>query len=175
MSDFFSLLSAAFLPFMASAIIGYGLWQGAPVYDYFIEGAKRGLSTAVDLLPFFLGIFLAINCLTVSGLLGFLTAILDPIFQLFGIPSELLPLMALRAVSGSGSFLIVQNILETAGPDSYVGRVACVMTGGCETVFYALALYFGSTSTKKMRHALIGGLIGYITGIFLSLVICKLL
>lgn len=173
MSTVLYLLTTGFIPIMAAVIIAYGLYQRAPLYDYFIEGAKKGLETALDILPFLIGIFLAINCLTVSGFLDFLNVVLAPVFHFLGIPAELLPLMCLRAVSGSGSMMIVQNIMETVGPDSYAGRVACVMAGGCETIIYVLALYFGVTRVKQMRHALSGGLIGYCTGIIISLLICR--
>lgn len=175
MSAILSILTTGFIPIMAAVIIAYGLWKRAPIYDYFIEGAKKGLETALDILPFLIGIFLAINCLTVSGFLNVIDIIFQPVFQLLGIPVELLPLICLRAVSGSGSLMIVQNIMEITGPDSYAGRVACVMSGGCETIIYVLALYFGVTRVKKMRHALKGGLIGYVTGIAVSLIICRLL
>lgn len=175
MSQILSTLTAAFIPGMAAVIIAYGLWKKAPVYDYFIEGARRGLKTALDILPFLIGIFLAINCLTVSGFLGWVNTGLSPVFSMLGIPAELLPLICLRAVSGSGSLMIVQSIMETAGPDSYAGRVACVMSGGCETVVYVLALYFGVTKVQKIRHALKGGLIGYFTGVVVSIVICRFL
>ena len=169
------ILTTGFIPIMAAAIIGYGLWVHAPVYDYFIAGARRGLSTALEILPFMIGIFVAINCLTASGFLELINQVFHPVFQFLGIPAELLPLICLRAVSGSGSLMIVQNIMETSGPDSYAGRVACVMSGGCETVIYVLALYFGVTHAKKMRHALKGGLIGYFTGVVFSLMICRFL
>lgn len=175
MSHFFSSLSTAFLPIMAAIIIGYGILKKAPVYDYFIEGARKGMSTAIEILPFLIGIFLAVNCLTVSGFLGFLGNLLYPLMTSLGIPEELLPLICLRAVSGSGSLIIVQNIMETAGPDSYAGRAACVMSGGCETVIYVLALYFGVTRVRHMRHALAAGLAGYITGVIVSLAVCRLI
>lgn len=63
--------------------------------------------------------------------------------------------------------------MENVGPDSFAGRSAAVMVGSCETIFYVLALYFGVTAVKKMRHAFIAGLIGYIAGIFASVYICK--
>ena len=69
MSDFFSAISAGFMPVMAAIIVGYGLFKKAPVYDYFIEGAKEGLKTAAEILPFMVGIYIAVNGLTVSGLL----------------------------------------------------------------------------------------------------------
>ncbi|MBQ4649450.1 MAG: spore maturation protein [Firmicutes bacterium] len=175
MNQFFSAVSAGFVPVMASVIIGYGLFKKAPVYDYFIEGAKSGLHTAVDILPFIIGIYIAVNGLSASGFLDFVHIVFRPVFEFLGIPAELLPLIFLRAVSGSGSFIILQNILQVCGPDSFAGRAACAMAGGCETVIYALALYFSVTGVKKTRHALTGGLIGYFTGVAASLVICSYL
>ena len=103
MTYLFSVITAAFIPAMAAVIIAYGLSQKAPVYDYFIEGARKGLETALDILPFLIGIFLAINCLSASGLLNLVNRVLHPFFRLLGVPPELLPLICLRAISGSGS------------------------------------------------------------------------
>ncbi|MBR5229516.1 MAG: spore maturation protein [Firmicutes bacterium] len=174
MNTFFSLITAGFVPFMAASIIGYGFLKKAPVYDYFIEGAKSGLKTAVDILPFIIGIYIAVNGLSASGLLDFVYVLFSPIFIVTGIPAQLLPLIFLRAVSGSGSYIILQQILEATGPDSYAGRAACTMAGGCETVIYVLALYFSVTSVKKTRHALSCGLVGYFTGVAASLIICNI-
>jgi len=173
MTQVFTLISTCFIPVMSAIIVFYGIIHKAPVYDYFIEGAKKGLSTAFEILPFLIGIFLAVNSLTSSGTLNLLDKLLSPVLSFLNIPSELLPLMLLRAVSGSGSFIILQDILEKVGPDSYAGRVACVMTGGCETILYVLALYFSVTHAKEMRHAFKGGLIGYLTGIATSILLCK--
>lgn len=173
MTEILVLLSTCFLPAMTVIIISYGILKKAPVYDLFIDGAKKGLKTSVDILPFLIGIFLAVNSLTSSGLLNLLNLLFSPLLKLLGIPPELLPLILLRSVSGSGSYIILQDILETVGPDTYAGRVACVMTGGCETILYVLALYFGVTHAKEMRHAFVGGLIGYLTGILVSIFICK--
>ena len=144
MAEIFSFLSLGFIPIMSAVIILHGLIKRAPIYDYFIEGAKTGLRTALDILPFLVGIFIAVNSLTASGVLNLIDVALSPVLDLLDIPA-----------------------------DSYAGRVACVMTGGCETVIYVLALYFGVTHVKQMRHALKGGLIGYVTGIIVSIIICK--
>ena len=173
MSQVFTFLSVGFLPVMSAVIIGYGLWKRAPIYDLFIEGAKNGLKTAVEIMPFLIGIFIAINSLTSSGILNLIDVLLAPVLPALEVPAQLLPLMFLRAISGSGSMIILQDILENVGPDSYAGRVACVMAGGCETVIYVLALYFGVTKVKQMRHAFKGGLIGYITGMIVSIIICR--
>ena len=173
MTQVFTFLSTGFLPIMSAVIIFYGLWKRAPIYDFLIEGAKNGLKTAIEILPFLIGIFFAINSLTSSGILNMIDIVLSPVLTALEVPAQLLPLMFLRAISGSGSLIILQDILENVGPDSYAGRVACVMTGGCETIIYVLALYFGVTKVKQMRHAFKGGLIGYVTGIIVSIIICK--
>ena len=160
---------------MAALILAYGLLHNAPVYDYFIEGAKKGLATALEILPFLIGIYLAVNGLTDSGLLQFIYHLLAPLLDFLEVPSQLLPLMLLRAVSGSGSFIIVQDILEEVGPDSYAGRAACVMAGGCETVIYVLALYFSVTGVTRMRHAFACGMLAYLAGIAVSLIIVRLI
>lgn len=173
MTQFFSFFSIGFVPLMSGIIIFYGLIKKEPVYDYFIEGAKNGIKTAVEIMPFLIGIFLAVNSLTASGILNLIDQVFSPVLTLLNIPVQLLPLIFLRAISGSGSLIILQDVLENVGPDSYAGRVACVMSGGCETIIYVLALYFGVTHVKKMKHAFKGGLIGYLTGIAVSLILCK--
>ena len=175
MSHFFTFISVSFLPAMTLLIIIFALYKKAPVYDLFISGARKGLETSLEILPYMIGIFFAVNSLTSSGFLNLIDKLVSPIFTFLQIPCEILPLMLLRALSGSGSYIVLQDILEKVSPDSYAGRVACVMTGGCETVLYVLALYFSGTHVKEMRHALKGGLIGYFVGIVVSIIICRII
>lgn len=86
--NFFETISAAFVPVMAAVILAYGLLRAAPVYDYFIEGAKKGLATAIEILPFLIGIYLAVNGLTASGLVPFLYRLLAPLLDFFEVPSH---------------------------------------------------------------------------------------
>ena len=175
MSEILSIFSILFMPMLISVILIYGILRKVPIYDVFIRGAKDGLSTCVDILPFIIGIFIAIEALTVSGAMDFIQSAAGPFFEFFKIPEELISLIFLRPVSGSGSLVVVESIMEQAGPDSFAGRAASVMVGSCETIFYVLALYFGVTSVKKMRHAFAAGLIGYIAGIFASVYICMII
>jgi len=175
MSEALSIFSILFLPLIISIILLYGIRKKIAIYDVFIEGAKEGLSTCVDILPFLIGIFIAIEALTSSGAMDFIEGIAAPVFDFFNIPEELLSLIFLRPVSGSGSLVVAEKIMSSAGPDSFIGRSAAVMVGSCETVFYVLALYFGVTSVKKMRHAFPAGLIGYAAGVFASVYICLIM
>lgn len=175
MSLILSTLSVFFIPSIITIIILYGIRKKAPVYDLFAEGAKDGISTAIEILPFIIAIFIGIEAITSSGAMEWLEGLLGPLFEPAGIPHQLISLILLRPVSGSGSLVLAQRIMEDCGADSFAGRAASVMVGSCETVFYVLALYFGVTAVKKMRHAFAAGLIGYLAGIFASVLICRVI
>ena len=175
MTLFLSTISIFFIPVIITVILLHGLKNKVPVYDLFSEGAKEGITTAVEILPFIIAIFVAINALTASGAIDWLQSILSPLLEILGIPEELTSLILLRPISGSGSLLLAEEIMAKHGVDTLIGRSAAVMAGSCETFFYVLALYFGVTSVKKMRHAFSAGLIGYIIGIFASVYICMVI
>lgn len=175
MSTVLSTISVFFIPVIITVIIVYGLKKKVAVYDLFAEGAKDGITTAVEILPFIIAIFIGIEAITASGAMEWLEGILGPVFEFAGIPKELISLIMLRPVSGSGSLVLAERIMQENGADTLIGRAASVMVGSCETVFYVLALYFGVTAVKKMRHAFAAGLIGYIVGIFASVLICQIL
>lgn len=172
MSGIFNWLSLLFIPAMLTGIVGYAALKKKDVYGDFVDGAKDGLQSAVEILPFLIAIFLGIEALVSSGALDFLQWLASPLFGLLGIPEELVSFILLRPVSGSGSLVALEQALQAQGADSYIGRSASVMMGSCETVFYVLAVYFGVTAVKKTRHALIVGLLCYVIGIFAALRIC---
>ena len=175
MTVFLSTLSIFFIPVIISVILIHGLINKVPVYDLFSEGAKDGIRTAVEILPFIIAIFVAINSLIASGAINWLQSLISPALDLLGIPEELTSLILLRPISGSSSLLLAEDIMKTHGVDTLIGRSAAVMAGSCETIFYVLALYFGVTSVKKMRHAFSAGLIGYLIGVLLSVYVCMLI
>lgn len=172
MASILSNISNFFIPIMITIIMFYAIYKKAPIYDYFIKGTKDGIKTAVEILPFIIAIFVGIEALIGSGAMGFLENLIAPAFRFVGIPEDLIPLVLLRPVSGSGSLVLVEKIVTEFGPDSFIGRSASTMAGSCETIFYVLAVYFGATSVKKTRHALIAGIIGYIVGVFASVLAC---
>jgi spore maturation protein B len=175
MTAFLSTISLFFIPLIITIILIHGIRHKVPVYDLFSEGAKDGITTALDILPFIIAIFLAINSLTSSGAIDWMQNFLSPILNLINIPEELTSLILLRPISGSGSLLLAEEIMREHGVDTLIGRSASVMAGSCETFFYVLALYFGVTSVKKMRHAFIAGLIGYLIGVLMSVYICMII
>ena len=76
---------------------------------------------------------------------------------------------------GPGSFGLTAELIETHGPDSYIGELASTMNGSTETTFYVLAVYFGSVGVSRIRHAVPAGLAADLTGVFASVLAVKLL
>lgn len=167
-------ISIGIVPFMVLIIITYGYIKGIDIYTAFIEGAKEGFKTAMKIMPYLIAIFIAIGILRGSSTLGMLTNLLSPFMDLVGIPEEILPLILIRPISGSGALGIIKDIIGHYGPDSFPGVLASVMMGSSETIFYTVALYFGSIGIEDYRHTLKAALISYIISIFITIFICGL-
>lgn len=142
------------LPAVVFVIVAIGAVRGVKIFDAFIEGAKKGLKTAVGILPALIALVVAVDMLKSSGALVFLCDILSPVADLTGIPKEILPLTILTPISGSGAVTMYESILTDYGPDGAIGRTASILMGSTETTFYAITIYFGSVSIKNTRHTL---------------------
>ena len=168
-------ISDLILPAVMVLIIGYGMWKKIPVFDCFLDGAREGLLSAVQILPALIALITAVGMLKASGMLDFLIAFVSPLFSLMQMPAQVIPLALLRPISGSGALVIYRDILQQAGPDSFVGRVASVMQGSTETTFYTIAVYYGSTKVTRTRHTLPAALTADMIGFLMSAVAVRLL
>ena len=175
MNEFLSGLSGLFLPALLGVILLHGFLKKAPVYDLFVEGCRDGIKSAVEITPYIIAVFLVIQIMTDSGALGLLEKLCGPSLEPLGIPRELISFMIMRPVSGSGTLAIIENIAQTFGPDSFLCRCASVMMGSSETLLYAVAVYFGATRVSSLRHTIPAGVAGYAAGIWLSIVLCKIM
>ena len=161
-------LGTYFVPLLAAMIIVSGLIKKQPVFDVFALGAKDGIKTAFKILPSIIGLVTAVEMFKASGALDLISRLLSPVGGLLGIPEPVLPLALIHPVSGSGATAVLTSIFETSGPDSFAGRVASVICGSGETTFYAIMIYFGSTSVKKIRHTVFVALAADFTAMIAS-------
>ena len=145
------------------------------VYEVFVEGAKDGFTTAVRIIPYLVGMLVAIGMFRASGAMELLASALAPVTGLIGLPAEALPVALLRPLTGSGTLALASELMKTHGPDSFVGRLASVMYGSTETTFYVLAVYFGAVGVKRTRHAVAAGLIADAAGLLAALLVCRAL
>jgi len=149
-----------------------GIARGIKVYDVFIEGAKEGFQVAVRIIPFLVGILVAIGMFRASGAMDILTFALTPLLSATRFPPDLFPLVILRTLSGSGSLALTTDIVKQFGPDSLIGRTAATIYGGSETTFYVLAVYFGAIGVKRTRHAIPAALVGDLVAAIVAVAVC---
>jgi spore maturation protein SpmB len=172
----FSTLFANILLF--TIICGFlvaGIRKKLNVYDTFILGAKEGFLTAVKIIPYLIAILVAIGVFRASGAMAIL---IDGIGWLVGACGfdasfvDALPTIFMKPLSGSGSRGMMIDAMKTFGADSFVGRLTCVAQGSTDTVFYIVAVYYGSVAIRKTRHtipcALIADFAGAIAAIALA-------
>lgn len=160
------------IPVLLVVIPLVGVVRKVKVYDVFIDGAKEGFDVAIKIIPFLVGILVAIGMFRASGAMDLLTAALRPLMQATGFPSELVPLAILRTLTGSGSLAFTTDLITTHGPDSLIGRMAATMYGSSETTFFVLAVYFGAVQVKKTRHAVPASLIGDVVAAIATVAVC---
>lgn len=148
--------------------------KGVNVYEAFIEGAKGGITTSLTVIPYLVGMLVAISVIRNSGVLGFIVAGLDWVFVHLGMHTEFtpaLPTALMKPLSGSGSKAMMIDAMQTYGVDSFVGRLACIFQGSADTTFYIVALYFGSVGIRKTRYAISCGLIADFAGIVAAILV----
>ncbi|MBP1762831.1 MAG: nucleoside recognition protein [Firmicutes bacterium] len=163
------------IPFLLLAIPVYGFLKRLPVYETFVEGAEEGFYTAVKIIPFLVGMLVAISVFRASGAMDYAIQAIMPLMQKLGAPAEVMPLALMRPLSGSGALGLATELIKIYGPDSLIGRMASVMQGTTDTTFFVLTVYFGSVGIKRYRYALLTGLSADITGLIASIYVCNLL
>jgi len=169
--DSISLLA---IPFILTMFPLYAAAKRVPVYEEFVEGAKEGFQVAIRIIPFLVAILVAVGMFRAAGGIDLLARLLSPIFQPLRFPPELLPLVLMRPLSGSGSNGIFAELVKAHGPDSLIAKMGATVMGSTETTFYVIAVYFGSVAIRRTRHAVAAGLIADLAGVIASVVICNL-
>jgi spore maturation protein B len=167
-----SALSAVAVPALLFAIPLYATARGVKVFEAFVDGAKGSFDTAVRLVPFLVGMMVAIAVFRESGAMDFVFKPAQALLALIGVPRDLVPLAAMRPVSGSGALGMLADLFHTRGPDSMVGRMGSTVVGSTETTLYVVAVYFGSVGVKRVRHSLAVGLTADLVGLLVAVAVC---
>lgn len=164
--------------FFLSFIVGipvYAAYKKINTFDTFIVGAKKGVATTLNLVPYLVAMIVAIGMLRASGFFFLLTKLLNPLLTHIGMPADLLPLALIRPFSGSAANGIAAELIHHAGGNSIISKMAATIMGSTETTFYVIAVYFGAVGIKRSRHAIPTGLIADFTGVVVSILVCRLL
>lgn len=153
---------------VVAGFLFWGLFKKVNVFDAFIEGAKGGFSTTVTIIPYLVGLLVAISAFRTCGAMDYLIDSLKWIFSLAPINTDFtdaLPVALMKPLSGSGARALMIDAMKEFGPDSFVGRLVCIFQGSADTTLYIVALYFGSVGIKNTRYAIVAGLIADLIGV----------
>ncbi|KMK76157.1 spore maturation protein [Alkalihalobacillus pseudalcaliphilus] len=171
---FITEVSTWIIPALIAFILIYGTYKKVPTYETFVQGAKDGFGLAISIIPFLVGMLVAISVFRASGAMDFIVDLLRPLLSFVGVPAEVVPLAMIRPISGTGALGMTTDLIATHGPDSFIGRLAATMQGSTDTTLYILTVYFGAVGIKKMGDALKVGLLADIVGLVAAIVVVTL-
>ncbi|WP_435171169.1 spore maturation protein [Paenibacillus glycanilyticus] len=172
MFEWFTRISAWLIPAIIVFIPLYAAFRKVPVYETFVEGAKDGFGTAINIIPSLVGMMVAISMFRASGAMDLMLGAVRPLFDWLSIPTEVLPLGILRPLTGAGSLAFTADLIATHGPDSMIGRIASTIQGSTDTTLYVLTVYFGAIGIRKTKYALKVGLFSDLVGFLAAIMIC---
>ena len=154
-------------------IVG-GMLKKINVFDAFIDGAKGGFDVILKIIPYLVGMLVAIRVFRDSGALGYMVDGLSWVIGLTGVDTAFtpaLPVAIMKPFSGSGARGLMIDVMKSNGPDSFVGKLASTFQGSADTTFFIIALYFGSVGIKKVRYAVWAGVLADLIGVVAAILI----
>ncbi|HKP32463.1 MAG TPA: nucleoside recognition domain-containing protein, partial [Chitinophagaceae bacterium] len=163
------LIFLIFIVFILGAI-----WKKVNVFDAFIDGAKQGFETAVKIIPYLVGMLVAISVLRSCGVFDYMIDGLSYLFASLGFNTDFVPALPtalMKPLSGSGARAMMIDTMKEHGPDSFPGLLSCVFQGSSDTTLYIVALYFGSVGIKKTRYAVQSALLADLVGVIAAIAI----
>jgi len=173
--SFSSILSNGLILLVFLLIIAGGVYKKINVFDAFIDGARSGFDTAIRIIPYLVGILVAVSMLRTSGAFDVVINAIKSFFAMLGADTrfvEGLPTALIRPLSGGASRGMMVSTMTTYGPDSFASRLSGILQGAADTTFYVIAVYFGSVNIKNTRYSigamLLADLVGIITAILLA-------
>ncbi|MGM9925964.1 MAG: spore maturation protein [Bacillus sp. (in: firmicutes)] len=164
-------LSVWILPVLIGGILVYGMMKKVPTYESFVEGGKEGITISFSIIPYLVGMLVAIAVFRASGAMDAFVAFIKPVFSLLGVPSEIVPLAIIRPISGNAALGMTSDLMAAHGADSFIGRLASTIQGSTDTTFYVLTVYFGAVGIRKMGDALKVGLLADLVGLIAAIMV----
>ena len=174
---FSGILSNGLLAMVLLLIVAGGVYKKINLFDAFIDGAKGGFETAVRIIPYLVGLLVAISMLRTSGTFDVIVNAIKNLFIALGTDTRFvdgLPTALIRPLSGAGGRGMMVDTMRIFGPDSFAGRLSSIFQSSSDTTFYVVAVYFGAVSVKNTRYAVGAMLLADLVGIITSIIVAYL-
>ena len=174
---FSGMLSNGLILLVFLLIIVGGLYKKIDLFAAFVEGAKNGFDTAIRIIPYILGILVAVSMLRTSGTFDVIINGMKHFFALFGTDTRFvdgLPTALIRPLSGGAARGMMVSTMTAFGPDSFASKLSGIFQGASDTTFYVVAVYFGAVNIKNTRYSIGAMLIADLVGIITAIILCYL-
>jgi spore maturation protein SpmA len=174
---FSGILGNGILLLILFLIVAGAVYKKINLFDAFIEGAKGGFETAIRIIPYLVGLLVAISLLRTSGTFDVVINAMRNFFSMIFNDTRFvdgLPTAIIRPLSGSGARGMMVDTMNTFGPNSFAAKLSGIMQGSSDTTFYVVALYFGAVSIKNTRYAIGAMLLADLAGIITSIILAYL-
>ena len=167
------LISNGLILLIFLLIVLGGVYKKINIFDAFIDGAKEGFNTCVKIIPYLVGMLVAISLLRTSGVFDLIingmkwmveSLSMDTLF-VDGLPTALI-----KPLSGSGARGMMIDTMTTFGVDSFPARLSAILQGSSDTTFYVIAVYFGAVGVKNTRYTISSMLLSDLVGITTSII-----
>lgn len=175
LQEFSGILSNGLLLLIFFLIILGAVYKKINVYDAFVDGAKGGFETAIRIIPYLVGMLIAISLLRTSGSFGIVIDGIKYVCAMLGADTRFvdgIPTALIKPLSGSGARGMMIDTMTTHGADSFAGRLSAVLQGSSDTTFYIIAVYFGAVNIKNTRYAVGSMLLADLAGIITAITLC---
>ena len=172
LQSFSVLLSNGLILLIFLLIVVGALYKKIDIFDAFVTGAKGGFETAVKIIPYLVGMLVAISMLRSSGTFDVIINGMKSFFAWLGADTrfvEGLPTALVRPLSASGARGMMVSTMTTYGADSFPGRLSSIMQGSSDSTFYVVAVYFGAVSVKNTRYSIVSMLLADLVGVLMAI------
>lgn len=176
-SVFSGMLSSGIILLVILLIVLGGMYKKIDLFDAFVQGAKGGFDTAIRIIPYLVGMLVAISLLRTSGCFDLLINGMKSFFAMLGTDTRFvdgLPTALVKPFSGGAARGMMVDTMNTYGADSFAGRLACILQGSSDTTFYVIAVYFGAVSVRNTRYTVGAMLLADLVGIVVSVMLAYL-
>ena len=175
--SFSRALSGGIILFIFLLIVGVALYRKINIFDAFVQGAKGGFETAVRIIPYLVGMLVAISMLRTSGTFGVIIDGLKHFFTATGVDTRFvdgLPTALIKPLTSAGARGMLVDTMNTLGTNSFAARLSAILQGSSESTFYVVAIYYGSVAIRNTRYSIGAMLLADLVSIVSSIFLCYL-
>jgi spore maturation protein SpmA/spore maturation protein SpmB len=154
-----------------------GLYKKVEIFSVFVDGAKNGFDTAIRIIPYILGILVAVSMLRTSGTFDAVINGMKHFFAFLGADTRFvdgLPTALVRPLSGGAARGMMVSTMTAFGPDSFASKLSGIFQGASDTTFYVVAVYFGAVNIKNTRYSIGAMLLADLVGVITAITVCYL-